>query len=394
MDALPQDVLPLLDGCACLPRVAGASALLNAYFDACIDYSRGTEPRTMSMSTVVTITHQQQEVRFHSQLPEQLVQGTFRYDAGPWPAAFALQVCRAGEVTCGQGFGVSTLEPIRRGSYVCSYWGEYRTRFADKTPADDLKYVLFHHGRSGGTVLPSSLEHGPPQVVENESEDGEEESEYACPLCGFELNPDAEDPNDFCIDATSFGNVARWINHSKTVDNLEARLSRDPAAPPLPGGWPTFKVSFYATCDIDAGEMLCWDYVRPGRAIRKSAPTTAGIPDHWGVPELLRTLPEGALVRAEWELGGDDSSDSVLVEGYPPHAPADGAEDPWSDDNYGDWRGALENYEKSLQHLRELPPVPWEEHDDDAPPPRAPGDRERCAHWAVPCMWHMTTGSL
>ena len=103
---MPQNALPLLDGCACLPRLEAAPGQLSVYFDACIDYSRGAEPKPVSVSTVVSITHQQRDVRFHSQLPE--VRGTFRYEAGPWPAAYALQVCRDGEPSCGRGFGVSS----------------------------------------------------------------------------------------------------------------------------------------------------------------------------------------------------------------------------------------------------------------------------------------------
>ena len=66
----------------------------------------------------------------------------------------------------------------------------------------------------------------------------------------------------FRIDASSFGNVARWINHvpmvrdgDGPVQNLKAILSRDPASP----NEHKWKVSFCAIRDIAPGEPLWGD---------------------------------------------------------------------------------------------------------------------------------------
>lgn len=102
-----------------------------------------------------------------------------------------------------------------------------------------------------------------------------------------ELEMDGEKEGDvsswfeFRIDASSVGNVARWINHPRSGANLEARLSRDAASPDAH----EWKVSFYATRDISPGEPLWWGYIR-SRSVRKRAPTY-----DQGGPPLARSCP-------------------------------------------------------------------------------------------------------
>lgn len=114
-----------LNGCACLLRREHAPSVIQDYFNQCVDHSRGTELYPLTISTVITLRYKRKEIQFHSQLPAELVDGTFQYEAGPWPAAVALQVYREG-APGGLGFGVRSLAPIAAGDFVCTCWGEYQ----------------------------------------------------------------------------------------------------------------------------------------------------------------------------------------------------------------------------------------------------------------------------
>jgi hypothetical protein len=214
---LPADVRQYADGCACLLHPKGAPEALGLYFDTCVDYSRGSEPCTVTVSTIVSIVHQQREVRFHSQLPSGLVDGSFCYDAGPWPAAVALQVCRAGDISCGKGFGVRTLEPIAFGSFVCTFWGAYRdydeaANAGDASNGSGSPHVLF----GDETLQPCDL----PWDVDAEGGFDRTGKGAPCPFCGRASEPAPDDGGQdgsgsrsgFCIDASSFGNVARCVS--------------------------------------------------------------------------------------------------------------------------------------------------------------------------------------
>ena len=124
----------------------------------------------------------------------------------------------------GLGFGVCTLEPIGEGDVVCHYWGDYQWRdepdhvaeaqnYGEGVP-EPTPYTLFGDGHDRHTRCVS-----PSEVA----------------VRGF-VNPTGI--GQFRIDASSFGNVARWINHAPMVrdgdgpvQNLKAILSRDPASP-------------------------------------------------------------------------------------------------------------------------------------------------------------------
>ena len=382
----------LLDGCACLLQRAGAPSVLQHYFDRCIDYSRGTELHPLTISTVIELHYQEKEIRFHSQLPAELVDGTFRYEAGPWPAAVALQVYRAGSPN-GHGFGLRTLAPIATGDFVCTYWGEYQTHDSDpERPTDydhpslvpkPTPYTLFGDGHG--------LSHADVEANELEIDFGDEDT---CPACGQYIRTansmDVSSWFEFRIDASSVGNVARWINHSRSQANLEARLSQD-AASPNAHGW---KVSFFATRVISSGEPLLWDYMR-SRRVRKRV-LTGGLPKNvflaGGTPETLRSIPDGMPVRADWETcdssGPDGTDDSLLIQGYPPHAPAPGAADQWAyDDTMYTWEDSLERYKQLFpRRIPMLVDAPWL-HDKRAYPPKKRGDPERGPYWSAGNRW-------
>ena len=381
----------LLNGCACLLQRAGAPSALQHYFDRCIDYSRGTELHPLSIRTVINLHYQEKEIRFHSQLPAELVDGTFRYEAGPWPAAVALQVYRAGSPT-GHGFGLRTLAPIATGDFVCTYWGEYQTHDYHERPTDyahpslvpkPTPYTLFGDGHD--------LCHADVEANELEID---EEDEDTCPACGQLIRTansmDVSSWFEFRIDASSVGNAARWINHSRSQANLEARLSRD-AASPHAHGW---KVSFYATRVISSGEPLLWDYMR-SRRVRKGAPATGGLPENFflagGTPETLRSIPDGQPVRADWQSchrsDSEGTYDSLLIQGYPPHAPAPGVADQWADDVGYTWEDSLERYKELFpRRIPRLVDAPWQ-HDEDAHPPKKRGDPERGPYWSAGNRW-------
>ena len=384
---LLQSAAPFIDGCACLMRREHTPAALRAYFESSVDYSRGTELHPLTISTVLSIRYAQQEIRFHSQLPPELVNGTFRYEAGPWPAAFALQVYRAGGPMPGLGFGVRTLEPIGEGDVVCHYWGDYQWRdepvhvaeaqnYGEGVP-EPTPYTLFGdgHDRHTRSVSPSEVA-----------------------VRGF-VNPTGI--GQFRIDASSFGNVARWINHAPMVrdgdgpvQNLKAILSRDPASP----NEHKWKVSFCALRDIAPGEPLWWNYFR-SRNIRKRAPATGGVLHPYemcGDAETLRCAATGAPLRADWLQCGEERwpSEGILIQGYPPYAPPPGEPDLWEDE-MGDWRDHRRRYNHVFPlQTPELLDAPWE-HDEDASrrwqaasPPIDASTPERSAYWAAGCKWY------
>ena len=137
----------LLDMSA-IPRSPKHVAALEQYFAQSCDISRGSEPCLISINTRILLgahgqflppeTHLLQEGSTYLQctMPRDIVSGEFLYEAGPWPAAYPLQVVRSGmlirpgmwpdEGAHGLGYGVRTLVPIARGSYICSYWGVRR----------------------------------------------------------------------------------------------------------------------------------------------------------------------------------------------------------------------------------------------------------------------------
>jgi hypothetical protein len=393
------------DGCVFVPPPANVPARLRPFFEQSLDFSRGTEPKGVTLVTQLALRFCREDRLFYSDLPKEVSTGAFTYDAGPWPAAFALQVCRVGAVDS-LGFGVRTLEPIKAGQYVCSYWGEYEcdeshdvTYILHEPQVPDRAHVLF--GDSGACDSGVAVED-----LEYEIHWDEEEEVPRCALCGSE--DDHVYKERFLIDATRRGNVSRWINHSSEDANLEARLSAGSAA--TDG---RHRVSFYATTDLGAGDLLWWDYMFRSRgrrvAARKQAPVSGGIPGpghpfHIFDAEMLRDVTDDTPVRAEWfaEEGGKlhegyATIDAMMVEGHPPlmrmipiapplhrppgHFPRHQYSTPegWAEETA---REFCEAYPYLFpRRLRPLPrDRPWV-HGEEVEAPSLPTDPERCAYW-------------
>ena len=392
------------DGCVFVPPPANVPVRLRPFFEQSLDFSRGTEPKGVTLITQLALRFCREDRLFYSDLPKEVSTGAFTYDAGPWPAAFALQVCRVGAVDS-LGFGVRTLEPIKAGQKVCSYWGEYeRDESSDVTylmhnrqQVPDRAHVLFGDANVCEGLAVDDLEY--------EMHDDEEEVP-CCALCASE--EDHTHKERFLIDETRRGNVSRWINHSSEDANLEARLSAGSVATN-----DHHRVTFYATKDLTAGDMLWWDYMfdRRGRrvAARKQAPASGGVrgpghPFNSFHAEMLRDDTDDTPVRAEWfaEEGGklEDgyaTIDAMMVEGHPPHMSTIPIAPPlhrppghfprhqystpggWTEESA---REFCEAYPYLFpRRLRALPhDRPWV-HDEEVGDPSLPTDPERSAYW-------------
>ena len=396
--SLPADVAHVLNGCAYLPVPEQHATVPLYVFQHSIDFSMGQERYAVTINTSITKEREGEQRQFYSALPEL---AGFRYDAGPKPAAFALQVYRAGAIDS-LGFGVRTLQKISRGDFVLAYWGEYlpssssppgrAIRYSqnyEEEDDEDTPYTLF--GDEG--VQPAELPKEDP-----EEEMPEDACQEECPMCGME--PDEEDEDDkhaFKIEASATGNVARWINHSMMEDNLQARLVQHPQVPQ-----DAYLVEFVAKHDIAAGEPLLWNYLYgehqlDGTRARKSAPWRGAGAAYQ--PEMLRSSIDDAPTRAEWYVdegshasqvragwpGARESSDTILIQGCPPAASTDKDGD---DENGDDWNES--DPDEDLEHHHELFPnenlplvdTQWT-HDEHNDPPAAPGDEERCEYWAA-----------
>uniref|UniRef100_A0A7S3XCY3 Histone-lysine N-methyltransferase n=1 Tax=Picocystis salinarum TaxID=88271 RepID=A0A7S3XCY3_9CHLO len=130
-----------------------------------------------------------------------------------------------------KGWGVVTLDPIKRGTFVCEYAGETINTFEaerrglvyDKQRCSFLYNLDFHVPRA------SSQDPSKSRNIE-------------------------EDHDLLAIDATFYGNVARFFNHSC-----------DPNLISFPVLWDTMDfrlphICFFSTRDIAVGEELCYDY--------------------------------------------------------------------------------------------------------------------------------------
>lgn len=377
----------LLHDCAIRPNISKAPDYVSPYLEATpFDFSRGEEPYFVSISTSLTIPSgaNGELIHLYSDMP---CLADFSYEAGPWPAAFPLQVYRAGMIGS-LGFGVRPLVPIKKGSFVCTYWGQYMEHEPDRlarvggrrTGARKSSGQAYWSGPASHHDTPYTLfgDAGvQPQILQAEKEDESMGAEDCpCALCGRDKEYESEDEGGSCfrIEAAFRGNIARWINHSSTAPNLVARLSND-AAVPLESG---SKVSFYAARDIGIGEQLLWDYMFGDEAgfgaARKSMPP-GFLPD--GAAEMLRMAADNTPVRTEWfakdgdpcaVFGATDTVDTLLVQGYP------GSGEPYAS------QGA---HEEMFPSSHPLPSEPWD-HDPVADAPEVVGDVERCAHWNMP----------
>ncbi|XP_063874460.1 histone-lysine N-methyltransferase EHMT1-like isoform X2 [Scylla paramamosain] len=110
--------------------------------------------------------------------------------------------------TVGKGWGVRALKTIQKGSYVCEYVGEIITDLEADQRQDD-SYL-------------------------------------------FDL--DNRDSETFCIDARSYGNIARFINHLCEANLTPVKVFIDHQDLTFP------RIAFFANRDIEADEELGFDY--------------------------------------------------------------------------------------------------------------------------------------
>ncbi|KAM1503320.1 hypothetical protein ACFX1Q_028259 [Malus domestica] len=124
----------------------------------------------------------------------------------------------------GKGWGLRTLEDLPRGAFVCEYVGEILTN-------TEL------HERN----VPST---------------GKKHAYYAVPLdAGWGVKGVLKDEEALCLDATVYGNVARFINHRCS----DATLVEIPVEVETPDRH-YYHLALFTTRNIAAMEELTWDY--------------------------------------------------------------------------------------------------------------------------------------
>ena len=143
----------------------------------------------------------------------------FQYTVGPRPAAFKVQVFKSG-APGGLGYGVRTLENIRKGDFVCTYWGTRENRDGYRSPTRNYEYTIIV------------------QLMRREGECASTVSRW-----GEEIG----------VNAMVIGNVGRWINCSRDAPTLEARMIHIK-------GCDHPVIAFFATKDIQCGQDLTWSY--------------------------------------------------------------------------------------------------------------------------------------
>ncbi|EEZ97316.2 histone-lysine N-methyltransferase EHMT2 [Tribolium castaneum] len=115
--------------------------------------------------------------------------------------------------TLDKGWGIRTLRPISRGSFICEYIGEIITDSeADKREDDSFLFDLEN------------------RVCKN------------------------EDVDSYCIDAKFYGNFARFINHSCNPNLTSVKVFIDHQDLRFP------RIAFFANRDISNEEELSFDY--------------------------------------------------------------------------------------------------------------------------------------
>ncbi|XP_052205270.1 probable inactive histone-lysine N-methyltransferase SUVR2 isoform X2 [Diospyros lotus] len=132
-----------------------------------------------------------------------------------------LQVFQTDE---GKGWGVRTLQDLPKGSFVCEYVGEILTNME-----------LFER---------------------NEQSSGNERHTYPVLLdADWGSEGVLKDEEALCLDATSIGNVARFINHRC----FDANLLDVPVEVETPDHH-YYHLAFFTTRKVEAFEELTWDY--------------------------------------------------------------------------------------------------------------------------------------
>ncbi|KAL9257802.1 putative inactive histone-lysine N-methyltransferase SUVR2 [Drosera capensis] len=122
----------------------------------------------------------------------------------------------------GKGWGLRTLEDLPKGAFVCEFVGEILT-------------ILELHQRNLRT---SNATHS-----------------YALLLDADWGSREMKDEQALCLDATSYGNVARFINHRC----LDANLVNIPVEVDSTNHQ-YYRVAFFTARKVDALEELTWDY--------------------------------------------------------------------------------------------------------------------------------------
>ncbi|CAM6103218.1 unnamed protein product [Calypogeia fissa] len=132
----------------------------------------------------------------------------------------------------GKGWGLRTVEHLPAGSFVCEYVGEIMTNMELDQRNQEVK-KMDASGQSGThkDTYPVLL-------------DGD-----WCSESGL------KDEEALCLDATRYGNVARFINHRC----MDANLIDIPVS--IEGlDRHYYHVAFFTSRDVQAGEELTWDY--------------------------------------------------------------------------------------------------------------------------------------
>ncbi|TQD83725.1 hypothetical protein C1H46_030682 [Malus baccata] len=124
----------------------------------------------------------------------------------------------------GKGWGLRTLEDLPKGAFVCEYVGEVLT-------SKELHERNIKSSRSGKRPYPVRLD------------------------ANWASKADLRDKEALCLDATNYGNVARFINHRC----LDANLVEIPVEVETPDHC-YYHLAFFTTRKVDALEELTWDY--------------------------------------------------------------------------------------------------------------------------------------
>jgi len=265
-----------------------------------VDWSGGQERCPLTVDTRVLVAP---GVKLFSDLPEEMRPAggkllsweqlcfpgndgnSFWYDAGPVPCPWMLQIFRAGTLS-GKGYGVRTMVDIPEGAFVCLYWGEMVD--GDRMEESHRRNHLYNMGNKPRSKYQL-------RVLFSVEDEFEDEDGHA----------------QFVVDPTSRGNLARWINYSQDLSNLEPRIA------PGSGGETRPEVHFYAKRAISAGEELLWNYCT-NFPRRSAAPAKAGFlggnlykSGGWAALStdhemLRRPLPDGSEGTGSAATGGED----------------------------------------------------------------------------------------
>ncbi|XP_034916080.1 probable inactive histone-lysine N-methyltransferase SUVR2 isoform X1 [Populus alba] len=127
----------------------------------------------------------------------------------------------------GKGWGLRTLELLPKGTFVCEYVGEILTN------------KEFYERKMQRATSNKTEKHAYPAVLDAD-------------WC---LKGVVNDEEALCLDATFYGNVARFINHRC----LDANMIEIPVKIETPDHH-YYHLAFFTTREVNASEELTWDY--------------------------------------------------------------------------------------------------------------------------------------